>query len=104
MFIKKARWVALLITLREGNFVIELTDEFGRTIAETDISKLFSGALTFQSSFKLELDDYNNGGDPDFTIGQYGSSNGYSYRIFTLRKDGKVEQLPVKDHSDLERS
>ena len=92
---------AYMGTLWEGSFVIELADESGRTIAETDISKMFSGPLTFKSSFNLEFDDYNNDGDPDFTIGQYASSNGRVYKLFTLRKDGKVEELPVKDHPDL---
>jgi bla regulator protein BlaR1 len=85
----------------EGQFVIDLADELGNNIAETDISKIFSEPLTFNSTFSIELDDYNDDGDLDFTIGQYGSSNGYLYRIFTLRKDGKVEQLTIKDHTDL---
>lgn len=92
---------AFMGTLWEGNFIIELADEYGKTIAETDISKMFSELLTFKSFFNLEFDDFNNDGDLDFTIGQYGSSNGYYYRIFTLRKDGKIEQLPIKDRSDL---
>ncbi|MEA4822237.1 MAG: hypothetical protein VB122_08455 [Erysipelotrichales bacterium] len=57
--------------------------------------------MTFKSSFNIEFDDYNNDGDLDFTIGQYGSSNGYLYKIFKLRKNGKVEELPIKDHTDL---
>lgn len=85
----------------EGQFVIDLADESGKTIAETDLSKMFNEPLLFNSSFNLEFDDYNNDGDLDFTIGQYGSSNGRVYKIFTLRKDGRVEQLPIKDHPDL---
>lgn len=92
---------AYMGTLWEGSFVMELADEFGKTIAETDISKVYTEPLIFKFSFNLEFDDYNNDGDSDFTIGQYASSNGLTYKIFTLRKDGKVEQLPVKDHSDL---
>lgn len=85
----------------EGQFVIDLVDEFGKTFAETDISKMFTEPLTFNSSFKIDLDDYNNDSDLDFTVGQYCSNNGYLYKIFTIRKDGKVEELPVKDHSNL---
>ena len=92
---------AYMGTLWEGSFIIELSDEYGKTIAETDISDMFSEALIFNSSFNIEFDDYNNDGDLDFTIGQYGSSNGYLYKLFTLRKDGKVEQLPIKDHPEL---
>lgn len=88
-------------TLWKGSFVMDLVDESDNIIAETDISKMFSEPLTFNSSFNIEFDDYNNDGNLDFTIGQYGSSNGYLYKIFTLREDGKVEELPVKDHPDL---
>lgn len=92
---------AYMGTLWEGNFVMELADEYGKTLAETDISKIYTEPLVFKHAFTLEFDDYNNDGDLDFTIGQYASSNGQIYRIFTLRKNGKVEELPVKDHSDL---
>lgn len=92
---------ALMGTIWEGSFVIDLTDEYGKIITETDISKMFTETLTFKTSFNLEFDDYNNDGDLDFTIGQYGSSNGNVYKIFTLRKDGSIEELPVKDHPNL---
>lgn len=88
-------------TLWKGSYVIELADETGKTIAETDISTLYSEPLLFKFSFTIEFDDYNGDGDPDFTIGQYASSNGRLYRLFTLRKSGKVEPLPVKDQRDL---
>ena len=92
---------AIMGTLWEGSYVIELADESGRTIAETDISRMYNEPLLFRFSFAIEFDDYNDDGDPDFTIGQYASSNGRLYRLFTLRKTGKVEQLQVKDHPDL---
>jgi hypothetical protein len=92
---------AYMGTVWEGSFILELADEYGKTIAKTDISKMFSEPLVFKSSFNLEFDDYNNDGDIDFTIGQYASSNGRIYKIFTLRKDGKVDELPIKDQVDL---
>ena len=88
-------------TIWEGSFLIELSDEYGKTISTTDISKMYSCPLIFTSSFKIEFDDYNNDGDLDFTIGQYASSNGNVYRIFTLKKDGKIEELQIKDSSEL---
>ncbi len=88
-------------TLWEGSFIIELADEYGKTISTTDISKIYSDPLIFSSSFNIEFDDYNNDGDLDFTLGQYATSNGNLYRIFTLRKSGKIEVLPIKDHTDL---
>lgn len=92
---------AIMGSIREGQFSAELADETDKTIAITDISSMYDEPLVFNSTFDLEFDDYNNDGDPDFTIGQYGSSNGNLYRIFTLRKNGKIEPLPVKDHTDL---
>lgn len=89
---------AYMGTLWEGSYIIELTDENGNTICQTDLSKIYKEPLIFNSSFKIQFDDYNNDGDIDFTIGQYASSNGRDYKLFTLKKDGKAEELPVKDH------
>jgi bla regulator protein BlaR1 len=88
-------------TIWEGNFIIELADDFGTTIEQTDLSKFYKEPLTFNSSFKIHFDDYNNDGYIDFTIGQYASSNGNDYKLFTMRKNGKIEELPVKDFSSL---
>lgn len=44
--------------------------------------------------FPIYFDDYNGDGDPDFTLGQYGSSSMNQFRLFTIRQDGRVEQLP----------
>jgi bla regulator protein BlaR1 len=85
----------------EGYCIIELADEYGNTIAQTDLSKVYKEPLIFNSSFEIQFDDYNNDGDLDFTIGQYASSNGRDYKLFTLRKDGRVEELPVKDQLTL---
>ncbi len=92
---------AFMGTIWEGSLMIELSDEYGKIISTTDISKMYSDQLKFNSSFNIEFDDYNDDGDLDFTIGQYASSNGNLYEIFTLRKSGEIEELPIKDHSNL---
>jgi bla regulator protein BlaR1 len=92
---------ALMGTIWEGYYVIELTDDLGNTIAQTDLSKIYKEPLIFNSNFQIQFDDYNNDGDLDFTIGQYGSSNGSNYKVFTLRKDGKIEELPIKGYPSL---
>lgn len=92
---------AFMGTIWEGDYVIELADDLGNPIARTDLSPIYKEPLIFHSSFQIQFDDYNNDGDLDFTLGQYNSSNGNDYKIFTLRKDGKVEELPVKGSPSL---
>lgn len=92
---------AYMGTLWEGYYIIELSDEYGNTIAHTDLSKVYKEPLVFNGSFEIQFDDYNNDGDLDFTIGQYTSSNGRDYKLFTLRKDGKIEELAIRDYPTL---
>lgn len=88
-------------TVWEGYYIIELTDDNGNTISKIDLSKIYEEPLIFNFSFQIQFDDYNNDNDLDFTIGQFSSSNGKDYKLFTLRKNGKIEQLPIKDHPTL---
>lgn len=88
-------------TIWEGYFIIDLIDDLGNIISQIDLSTVYNEPLIFTSSFQIEFDDYNNDGDIDFTIGQYTSSNGREYKLFTIRKDEKIDVLPVKDHSSL---
>lgn len=88
-------------TIWEGYFIIELSDESGNVISRNDLSEIYKEPLIFNSSFQIQFDDYNNDADIDFTIGQHTSSNGRDYKLFTLRKDGKIEELPVKDYFSL---
>ncbi len=92
---------AYMGTLWEGKYIIELADESGNTIAQTDLSKYFKEPLIFKSSFDIQFDDYNNDGNLDFTLGQYATINGNDFKLFTLRKDGNVEELSVKDYPTL---
>ncbi|SHI46691.1 hypothetical protein [Lutispora thermophila] len=92
---------AYMGTLWEGYFIIELADDHGNTIAVTDLSKSFEEPLIFNSPFEIQFDDYNNDGDIDFTIGQYATSNGTDYKLFTLRKEGNVEELVIRDYPTL---
>ncbi|MEA4963770.1 hypothetical protein [Lutispora sp.] len=92
---------AYMGTLWEGYYIIELADESGNTIAQTDLSKIYDEPLLFNSQFQIQFGDYNNDGNIDFTIGQYASSNGRDYKLFTLGKNGKVEELPINGYSSL---
>ena len=88
-------------TIWEGNFIIELINDSGESISKIDLSEVYKEKLIFTSPFQIQFDDYNNDGDIDFTIGQYSSSNGREYTLFSLRKDGKIETLPMQGYSSL---
>jgi len=80
----------------KGKFVVSLIDEAGKIVSELDLNKAFGdGDLLFNSRFQIKFDDYNNDGNPDFVLGQYASSNGNVYRLFTIKDDG-IELLPLK--------
>lgn len=83
----------------QGQFVVRLINAEGKALSEIGLNKIFDphGAdMIFNKTFLLQFSDYNNDGYPDFVIGQYGSSNGNLYRLFTI-KNGKIEPLPVKN-------
>jgi bla regulator protein BlaR1 len=89
-------------TVWKGDFVIELADEAGNTITETNLKPIYPDEpLIFTSRFKFEFDDYNDDGDADFTIGQYASSNGKVYKIYTVRSNGEIEELPIRGQPSL---
>ena len=89
-------------TVWKGDFVIELADETGKTITETNLGRIYNNEpLIFTSHFQFEFDDYNDDGDADFTIGQYASSNGKDYKIYTVRSNGEIEELPIRGQPSL---
>lgn len=52
--------------------------------------------LNFEKEFSLIFDDYNNDGNPDFTLGQWADDNGSSYQLFTILPGGEIKQLPCE--------
>ncbi|MFA9380249.1 MAG: hypothetical protein ACERKO_04225 [Acetanaerobacterium sp.] len=52
-----------------------------------------SDRMNFDRTFSLVFDDYNNDGNPDFTLGQWADGNGNSYQIFTVLPDGEIQRL-----------
>ncbi|WP_340023001.1 hypothetical protein MHI24_28865 [Paenibacillus sp. FSL K6-1096] len=79
-----------------GQFRLELTDEQGEALGTFALSRHFSEELRFGDLFQIRFADYNGDGNPDFTIGQYGSSNGSLFKLFTLLPDHTIRELPVK--------
>jgi len=51
----------------------------------------------FAPEFKLHIDEYTNDKQPDFNIGQYGSSVGNDYWLFTVMPNGVISRLPFDD-------
>lgn len=51
--------------------------------------------LSFSGQFELFLDDYNNDGQSDFTLGQWIGSNRSIYQIYSIDKNGLPYILPV---------
>ena len=67
--------------------------DFSSTAYLAPISLNDNEEMVFNSSFSLIFDDYNNDGNPDFTLGQYSSGNGFDYAIFSINQNGEVERL-----------
>lgn len=85
-----------------GSFIIEGRDAQGNLISSLDLNGAFkSEELVFGSAFELKFEDYNQDGYMDFTIGQWGSSNGYIYRLFTVGEDSDITMLPIEGDYDI---
>ena len=78
-------------TVREGDVRIELLDAGGAVLHARDVNPDFGGQpLVFDErrDFTLWIDDYNGDGRPEFTLGQYMSSNGFAYSLYDVSADG----------------
>ncbi|MFC3748676.1 hypothetical protein [Paenibacillus sp. GCM10012306] len=84
-----------------GTFELVVTDAEDKVLSTFPLSRHFQEGLEFQSFFQLEFGDYNDDGDPDFTIGQYGSSNGYFFKLFSLGKDHVIRELPIQPTGEM---
>lgn len=82
-----------------GEFQIQLCNEIGEVTSAVDLNDF--GDVVFNSFFNIEFDDYNEDGNIDFTIGQYASSNGSVFKLFTLDKTGRIQELPIKGYPKL---
>ncbi|WEK56031.1 MAG: hypothetical protein P0Y55_08275 [Candidatus Cohnella colombiensis] len=84
-----------------GEFQLVISDDYGNVKSIFQISDYFTEDLIFNALFEIEFDDYNGDANIDFTIGQYGSSNGNFYKIFTITDDDQIKELPVKGIPEL---
>lgn len=75
----------------EGEFRLELVAKDGTLLHTLDLNPTFGGeSLLFDRNraFNIGFEDYNDDGYPDFSIGQYASSNGYTYNLYSLKPEG----------------
>ncbi|ALS23901.1 MULTISPECIES: membrane lipoprotein lipid attachment site-containing protein [Paenibacillus] len=84
-----------------GEFQIQLSNESGEVTSAFDLNGFSNGDIVFNSFFNIEFDDYNGDGNIDFTIGQYASSNGDVFKLFTLDQTGRIKDLPIKGYPDI---
>lgn len=82
----------------EGQFAIVVWIE-GKPV-EHSLNALWGNAaeaMFFHSEpFRLGFHDYNHDGQPDFNLGQYENCNGWSYKLFTIARDGKITLLKIE--------
>lgn len=84
-----------------GLFQLVVTNEQGNVLSTFSLSDHYNEELFFNDFFQIQFDDYNGDGDPDFTIGQYGSSNGNFYKLFTIRQGNIIEELSIQPSREL---
>ena len=75
--------------------VFQDTPELGNLIAEIQLEIGHEKELSFSGQFELFLDDYNNDGQSDFTLGQWIGSNQSIYQIYSIDKNGIPYILPI---------
>jgi hypothetical protein len=69
--------------------------EFIKTMASAmNTSTRIAGELDYDADFRMKL--VYGDGNPDFTVGQYGSGNGSLFKLFTLRPDHTIRELQIK--------
>lgn len=80
-----------------GDFQLMLLNKQGKTISKLDLSSKINASSfyeQFSRKFSFHFADYNGDGDPDAALGQYASSNGYVYKLFSV-KNGTIQPLPL---------
>ena len=87
----------------EGWFRIRVRDCSGDIISDRSLNDLMRlgrypvSEMWFRTpEFRLVFDDYNGDGQVDFNLGEYRTSNFWSYRLFTIGPDGTVRRLNIE--------
>lgn len=75
-----------------GTYRLRVADGEGKTVSTFSA---LGGQLNFGGAFELAWADYNGDGQPDFTLGQWGGSNGDVYALYTLNAQNVIEKLKL---------
>ena len=78
----------------KGDFYIVSYDNMGKKLSEYKLENYINDyELYFTTLFDLEIFDYNNDNNPDFTIGQRWTNNFSLHKIYSINKDGIISTL-----------
>ena len=92
----------------KGDFTIRVRNG-SQVLSEQSLSGLFGEQfmkdnvyLSFWApKFQIVFKDYNNDGQIDFNLGQYGICAGNDYYLFTIDKKGRIKRLLIEEkHGD----
>ncbi|PYG90395.1 beta-lactamase regulating signal transducer with metallopeptidase domain [Ruminiclostridium sufflavum DSM 19573] len=76
----------------QGSYEIQILNSDGKLISKKNFENEGQPA-NFAGRFNLLFDDYNNDKNPDFSIGQWGSSSMNIYWLYTIMPDGTVKNI-----------
>jgi beta-lactamase regulating signal transducer with metallopeptidase domain len=76
----------------QGSYEIQIFNSNGKLISKTNFDNEGEPAK-FAGKFSLRFCDYNNDKNPDFSIGQWGSSSMNVYQLYTIMRNGKVKKI-----------
>lgn len=78
----------------EGMYRLQLYNPDGDLLDTIDLNQDWNyGKINFPGEFTILYSDYNEDQCPDFTIGNYGSSNGDIYFLYTITKENKIKKI-----------
>nr|WP_275422949.1 hypothetical protein [Paenibacillus mucilaginosus] len=89
-----------------GTFEAVAETSDGRELSRFPLNGAFGGGeMIFRKGepFRLLFDDYNDDGRPDFTVGQWGGSNGNFYVLLTIGPEGfqvLAKEIYSADHRE----
>ena len=83
----------------DGHFVAVVTLSKNHRIVSTPVADhpQISDIMSFPNkpTAQLFIGDYNGDGQPDFNLGQFANSVNWEYTLYTIHRDGSVEEYAL---------